>query len=134
MTTVREAMTDVVLTVGPSHMIGDVARLMADKGVGAAIVVDPDSPGPGIITERDILRAVASTSDTVGVFASQYMSQDLIFAEPEWDLERAAEIMIDNNFRHLLVVDGGELKGIISMRDIVASWVRLGLSLREATR
>lgn len=117
-------MTDLVLTIGPGHTLGDVARLMESRKVGAAIVSDPEMPGPGIITERDILRAVAGGNDTVGIYARDFMSEDLIFAEPEWSLERAAETMLSNGFRHLLVVENGELIGIISMRDIVSSWVR----------
>ena len=56
---VRDGMSKVVLTVGPGHSLRDAARLMAERRVGAAVVMDPDSPGPGIITERDLTRAVA---------------------------------------------------------------------------
>ena len=57
---VRDGMSSVVLTVGPSHSLQRAARLMAERNVGAAIVMDPDSAGPGIVTERDILRSVAA--------------------------------------------------------------------------
>ena len=56
---VKEGMSEEVLTVGPDHSVRDAARHMKQRGVGAAIVIDPDAPGPGIITERDVLQAVA---------------------------------------------------------------------------
>lgn len=124
--TVREGMTSVVLTVGPSHSLCDIARQMAAKHVGAAVVMDPEAPGPGILTERDILKSVAAGEDPSRHFARDHMSDDITFASPDWSLEQASETMVKNNFRHLLVVDQGELAGIISMRDIVSAWVRAG--------
>lgn len=125
--TVKEAMTEVVLTVGPSHTLCDVAKQMAVRQVGAAVVLDPDAPGPGILTERDILKAVAAGDDPSESRAGDNMSEELTFAAQDWGLELAAETMLRNNFRHLLVVDGGETIGIISMRDIVNAWVRAGV-------
>ena len=121
---VREGMSTVVLTIGPGYTLRDAARLMAERNVGAAIVVDPDAPGPGIITERDILRAVAEGEDRDGELVRDHMSDDLIVASPEWSLERAAQTMIEHSFRHLLVVNGGDLMGVLSMRDIVRCWTR----------
>jgi len=121
---VREAMSTVVLTVGPDTTLRDAARQMAERKVGAAIVLDPDSPGPGIITERDVLRAVADGQDRDGELVHDHMSDDVISASPEWGIDRAADVMIEHNFRHLLVVNGADVMGVLSMRDIVRHWTR----------
>jgi CBS domain-containing protein len=119
---VRDGMSSVVLTIGPSHSLSEAARLMSERNVGAAIVVDPDSPGPGIVTERDILRSVASGQTCTNELVRDHLTEELISASPEWSLEQAAEAMLEGGFRHLLVVNGGELEGILSMRDIVRCW------------
>ena len=121
---VHDGMSSVVLTVGPGHTIRDAARLMSERNVGAAVVVDPDSPGPGIITERDILRSIAAGDDPDTELVRDHLTDELISASPDWSLERAAETMIEHGFRHLLVVNGGELCGVLSMRDIVRCWSR----------
>jgi CBS domain-containing protein len=119
---VKDGMSSLVLTVGPGHTLREAARLMAERKVGAAIVVDPDSPGPGIITERDILIALAEEQDPGSGLVGDHLTDDLIVAAGDWSLEQAAEAMIEGGFRHLLVVDGAELSGILSMRDIVRCW------------
>jgi CBS domain-containing protein len=120
---VRDGMSSVVLTVGPSHTLREASRLMADRGVGAAVVVDPESPGPGIVTERDVLRSIAAGEDPGTELVQDHLTDELICASPEWSLEQAAETMCQHGFRHLLVVHGSELCGVLSMRDIVRCWV-----------
>src|SRR4051812_12331038 len=124
---VREGMSSVVLTIGPNHSLREAARLMADRNVGAAVVVDPESPGPGIVTERDILRAIATGDDPAVEYVRDHLTDELISASPEWSLEQAAETMVEHGFRHLLVVNGSELCGVLSMRDIVRCWVSTGV-------
>jgi CBS domain-containing protein len=124
---VRDGMSSVVLSIGPTHSLSEAARLMADRNVGAAVVVDPDSPGPGILTERDILRAIAAGQDPAGEIVGDHLTDELISASPEWSLEQAAETMIEHGFRHLLVVNGPDLLGVLSMRDIVRCWVGAGV-------
>jgi len=123
---VRAGMSDVVLTINPGHSLRDAARSMANRGVGAAVVMDPEQPGPGIITERDILLSVGRGENPDTERVGEHLSSDLTFASPEWSLERAAEAMVRGRFRHLVVVDGGELIGVLSMRDIVRCWVSDG--------
>jgi CBS domain-containing protein len=123
---VRDGMSKVVLTINPGHSLSDAARAMTERGVGAAVVVDPDQPGPGIVTERDLLDSVGKGQDPEKERVSDHLSAGLTFAEPEWSLERAAEAMVRGNFRHLVVVDGGDIIGILSMRDIVRCWVTEG--------
>ncbi len=123
---VREGMSKTVLTVGPGQQLRDVAKQMTERRVGAAIVVDPDAPGPGIITERDILRAYAADRITGEEPVSQHSTERAVFASPDWSLEQAADEMVRGNFRHLIVIDGATVVGVLSMRDIVSSWVRDG--------
>jgi CBS domain-containing protein len=119
---VRDGMSSVVLTVNPGHSLRDASCLMADRRVGAAVVMDPEQPGPGILTERDVLQAIAGGKDPDSERVGDHLSSDLTFAAPDWSLERAAEAMVRGGFRHLIVVDGGEMSGILSMRDIVRCW------------
>jgi CBS domain-containing protein len=123
---VRQGMSEMVLTVGPSHSLRDAARAMAEKGVGAAVVIDPEQPGPGILTERDVLDSVGADQSPDQEKVSDHLSSNLTFAEPSWSLEYAAEAMVRGGFRHLIVVDGGDLIGVLSMRDIVRCWVTDG--------
>jgi CBS domain-containing protein len=120
---VREGMSDVVLTVGPGHTLREAAKAMAERGVGAAVVSDPDQPGPGIVTERDVLNSLGAGQDPNTELVADHLSANLTFASPEWSLEHAAEAMVKGGFRHLVVVDGGDMIGILSMRDIVRCWV-----------
>lgn len=119
---VSEGMSEVVLTVGPDHSLRDVAAAMWDRQVGAAVVMDPDAQGPGVITERDILRSVAGGESPEDERVGDHLTANLTFAHPDWSLERAAATMVRGGFRHLVVVEGSDLVGVLSMRDIVRVW------------
>jgi CBS domain-containing protein len=119
---VRDGMSSVVLTVGPGHTLHQAAALMAKRNVGAAVVIDPEGEGPGIITERDILHSVAAGQDPDTEQVCDHLTAELVFAAPDWSLEEAAAAMVKGGFRHLVVVDGGEPSGIISVRDVVRCW------------
>ena len=123
---VREGMSNVVLTLGPGHSLREAATRMTEKGVGAAVVIDEESPGPRIISERDILNSLGRGQDPDAERVADHMSATLIAASPEWSLERAAMEMSQRHIRHLVVVDGGELIGVLSMRDIVRVWTSEG--------
>jgi CBS domain-containing protein len=123
---VREGMSSVVLAVGPGHTLRETATKMTEKGTGAALVFDDESPGPRIITERDILHAVGSGKDPDAERVADHMSESVISAAPGWSLEQAAEEMVQRGIRHLVVVDRGELVGVLSMRDIVRCWTQVG--------
>jgi CBS domain-containing protein len=99
---------------------------MCSRNVGAAVVIDPDEQGPGVITERDILRSIGHGQDPARERVADHLTSSLKFAAPEWSLEQAASTMVRGGFRHLIVVDGGELIGILSMRDIVRCWTADG--------
>jgi CBS domain-containing protein len=123
---VSEGMSDVVLTIGPGHSLRDAAAAMWGRRVGAAVVHDPEAPGPGVITERDILEAVAKGNDPDAERVSDHLTANLTFARRDWSLEHAAATMIDGGFRHLVVVEGSDVIGILSMRDIVRVWCGAG--------
>jgi CBS domain-containing protein len=119
-------MSSVVLAVGPGHTLRDAASKMAEKRTGAAIVFDDESPGPRIITERDVLLAIGGGADPDSARVADHMSDSVISAAPDWSLEQAATEMTKRGIRHLVVVEGGELVGVLSMRDIVRVWTSEG--------
>jgi CBS domain-containing protein len=123
---VRDGMSSLVLSVNPGHTLREAATAMAERSVGAAVVIDAEQPGPGIVTERDLLQAIGAGQDPDRERVGDHLSSDLTFAAPDWSLEAAAEAMVRGRFRHLIVVDGGEMIGILSMRDIVRCWVSDG--------
>jgi CBS domain-containing protein len=125
---VSEGMTGVVLTVGPGHTLREAAAAMCRRRVGAAVVHDPEAQGPGMITERDILVAVGAGQDPDVERVAGHLTAELVFAAPDWSLEQAAAAMVRGGFRHLVVLDGSELVGILSMRDIVRVWTADGAS------
>jgi CBS domain-containing protein len=119
---VRDAMSTVVLTIGPAHTLRQAARLMAARHVGAAVVLDTDADGLGILTERDILNSVGAGQDPDLEIAGTHTTTDVVFAAPSWTLEEAAEAMAHGGFRHLIVLDGDGPVGIVSVRDIIRCW------------
>lgn len=123
---VRDGMSEVVLTVGPDHTLREAARMMAEKGTGAALVSEGDEPVPRIVTERDLLLAVGGGQDPDRERVRDHMSDSVIAASPDWSLERAAAEMSRRGIRHLVVYDGADLVGILSMRDIVRVWTSDG--------
>jgi CBS domain-containing protein len=123
---VRDGMSSMVLTVGTGHTLRHVAKLMTERRVGAAVVLDPEMAGPAIITERDVLEAVGAGQDPDAETVAEHLTGDLVFAHEDWSLEQAASEMVQRGFRHLVVVDGSEITGILSMRDIVRCWTTAG--------
>ena len=121
---VHDAMSTVVLTIGPDHTLREAARQMSARKVGAAVVLDPDGHGVGILTERDLLHALGAGQDPDVERAGEHLTSDLVFASPDWTLDQAAAAMVRGGFRHLVVLaDGdGDVLGVISVRDIVRVW------------
>jgi CBS domain-containing protein len=119
---VRDGMSTMVLTVGPQHTLREAARLMAQRKVGAAVVLDPDSPGPGILTERDLMESLGAGQDPDVEQVGKHLTSHLVFAAPDWSLEEAAVAMVRGGFRHLVVTEGGDIAGVLSVRDVVRCW------------
>ncbi len=121
---VQDAMSQAVLVVGPEHTLRQVAVQMTQRKVGSAVVLDPDSEGIGIMTERDILHAIGLGLDPDSERASAHLTWDVVYASPDWTLEDAAAAMVRGGFRHLVVLSDGDVLGVISVRDIMRVWTR----------
>jgi CBS domain-containing protein len=119
---VRNGMSTVVLSIGPDHTMRDAARAMAERHVGAAVVLDPDAPGHGILTERDVLLSVGAGEDPDEECVRDHLTSKVVYAQPDWSLEEAAETMVRGGFRHLIVEEDGDVVGILSVRDVVRCW------------
>ena len=119
---VRDAMTEHVFTITPRRSLRDAARFMSEHNVGAAVIFDPEQPGPGIVTERDVVRSLGAGEDPDRELVTDHLTANAAFADADWDLQEAADAMARGGFRHLVVVSNGELEGIISMRDIIEVW------------
>jgi len=119
-------MSHLVLSIGPAHTLRQAARMMSARRIGAAVVIDPEHAGIGILTERDILDSIAAGEDPDAELAAQHRTEDLVFASPEWTLEDAAAAMTRGGFRHLIVLENNEVAGLLSMRDIVRCWTVAG--------
>ena len=121
MATVADLMVKDVLTVAPSDTIGEAAEKMNAGNVGAVVVMEDMVRIVGIVTERDLLRAVASRARAAEARVRQWMTADPLTIAPETTIEEAAKIMFDHNFRHLPVVKDGRALGIVSLR-LLARW------------
>lgn len=114
---VAEMMVTDVLSVAPEDTIGEAAQKMVDRGVGAAVVLDYGRL-IGIFTERDLMRAVADRVHSSEARIREWMTGDPITITPDTSGEEAAQMMLDNGFRHLPVVEGERPVGILSIRDV----------------
>jgi CBS domain-containing protein len=119
----RDIMAAEVLTTSAERPVAEVTSMMVKVRVGSAVVMQ-GSWLAGILTERDVLRAAASGSDLTKSPVSEWMTRNPITATPDTTLEEAAEVMLSNGFRHLPVVEGRELQGMVSIRDVLASQIR----------
>jgi CBS domain-containing protein len=115
-------MSHLVLTIGPAHTLRQAARMMSARRIGAAVVIDAEHAGIGILTERDLLDSIAKGEDPDAELVAQHRTENLVYASPEWTLDDAASAMVRGGFRHLVVVDGNDVAGLLSMRDIVRCW------------
>ena len=124
---VKDAMSGLVVTVGPTHTLRQAAKAMSARRVGAAVILDGDGSGPGILTERDLLDAIASGSDPDTDIVGAHVTTDAVVAGPEWSIDDAGRAMVRGQFRHLIVVDGGEVVGVLSVRDVLTAWTGMSL-------
>jgi CBS domain-containing protein len=95
---------------------------MSARRIGAAVVIDPEHAGIGILTERDLLDSIAKGEDPDAELVAQHRTESLVYASPDWTLEEAAAAMVRGGFRHLVVIEGSDVAGLLSMRDIVRCW------------
>jgi len=123
MTALRDLMSTQVALTSPDTSVAEAAASMARANVGSAIVMQGRFLA-GILTERDILRSAASGEDLRAARVSDWMTPDPQSASPDTTVEEAAEIMLKNGFRHLPVVDGRAVCGVVSLRDLFATRIR----------
>jgi signal-transduction protein with cAMP-binding, CBS, and nucleotidyltransferase domain len=123
---VKDGMSEITLTVGPSHTLREAAEKMVEKGTGAALVFDDELPTPSVVTECDLLISVARGQDPDREHVADHMSEGVLTAAPDWSLERAAAEMSRRGVRHLVVFEEADPIGVLSMRDIVRCWTSDG--------
>jgi CBS domain-containing protein len=115
---VRDVASSAVVVIGPEHSVREAARLMARHRVGSAVVSDAEQLA-GILTERDVLNLVAQGADPEAAKVAEMMTPDVVTVGPDWDLVEAAEEMARRRIRHLVVFEGGQLLGVLSVRDVL---------------
>src|SRR5919106_1596134 len=117
MTTVGDIMTASLFSIEPTTTVAEAATVMGERRIGSALVMEDDRL-LGIFTERDIVRALGAHFDAAGHAVSEWMTQDPLTVPPDTSVEEALRTMFDHGFRHLPVVDGDRVVGIVSMRDL----------------
>lgn len=113
-----------LLTVDPKSSLRRAAKVMSERGVGAAVVIESESVA-GIVTERDILRAISTDQNLDDTTVGDVMTRDVVSGAPAWDVVRAARTMADGGFRHLLVMEMEDPVGIVSLRDLIGAMAEL---------
>src|SRR5580693_4855916 len=125
-------MSHLVLTIGPAHTLRQAARLMSKRRIGAAVVIDAEHAGIGILTARDLLDSIAAGEDPDAELVAHHRTEHLVYASPDWTLEDAAAARVRGGFRHLGVVEGNDVAGLLSMRDIVRCWTPVDATAQPA--
>ncbi len=115
---VRDVASNAVVAVGPEQTLREAARVMAKHRVGSAVVQDAEQLA-GILTERDVLDAVATGAEPDGILVDAVMTRDVVTVGPDWDLVEAAGEMARRRIRHVVVYEGGQLLGVLSVRDVL---------------
>lgn len=119
---VEDVMSRRILMVGPDHTLRQAAQMMAARRIGSVVVADPDSQGIGILTERDVLYAIGAGLDPDVERTRAHLTWDVVYAGPDTTLTEAAQAMVRGGFRHLVVLAGGEVVGVVSVRDLLKVW------------
>lgn len=113
-----------LLTIDPSSTLRRAAQVMSERGVGCAVAIEKEKVA-GIITERDLLHAIAREQSLDTTSVADVMTREVVSGESGWDLLRAIKTMTDGGFRHLLVMDMDEPIGIVSLRDLMDSMAEM---------
>jgi CBS domain-containing protein len=119
---VRNLMKQPVVTVGADQSVRQAARRMQEHVIGSVVVTDGDRLA-GILTERDVLHAVATDRDLDQTPVGDLMTTELVTAGPNWDVVVAASVMTSNRIRHLVVKNNEQLLGVLSLRDVLSVYL-----------
>jgi CBS domain-containing protein len=122
MSTVGDIMTTGLFSIEPTTTVAEAATVMGERRIGSALVMDGDRL-LGIFTERDIVRALGEHFDAAGHPVSDWMTAEPLTVEPSTPVDDALRMMLERNFRHLPVIEGDRVAGIVSMRDLTAAGV-----------
>lgn len=120
---VREAMSQNLVFLRRADRLSEAApRMVAQR---TAAVVEPPKPKapPGLLTDRDVLKAVAEARDPEAERAGDHLSARMTFSAPDWSLTQAGQAMVKGGFPHVVVVDAHGADGVISMNDVVRRWL-----------
>src|SRR6476661_6242333 len=120
MPTLSDVMRTEFIVVAPEDTLGEVAEKMTALNVGSVVVKDFGKL-IGILTERDLLKAMAARVHSSEARVRQFMTEDPVTAAPEMDCEEAKQLMLDNGFRHLPIIEGDDVLGVVSLRRVVAA-------------
>jgi CBS domain-containing protein len=120
MATLSDVMRTEFIVVAPEDTLGEVAEKMTALNVGSVVVKDFGKL-IGILTERDLLKAMAARVHSSEARVRQFMTEDPVTAWPEMDVDEAQRLMLDKGFRHLPVLEGDEVVGVVSLRRVVAA-------------
>jgi CBS domain-containing protein len=121
--TLQEIMSKDVFSISADTAVAEVANQMVKGRIGSAVIMD-GAWLVGIFTERDVLRAAGSGSDLTVSKVGDWMTKDPVTVEPSMEAEEAAQIMLSNGFRHLPVLEGKTVAGIVSLRDVLSTRIR----------
>ncbi len=109
-----------VVTLSPTATVVEIAQIMSERGIGAVLVVDQSNRLLGIVSERDIVRSLhASGARTLDMTANDLMTRSLYTASPKTTINEAMRQMTARRFRHVPILDEGELVGLVSIGDVV---------------
>ncbi|MFT5489224.1 MAG: CBS domain-containing protein [Paracoccaceae bacterium] len=113
-----------VLTIGPEATVGDAAAVLAENHIGAIVVTDAAGGIAGILSERDVAVSLPKYGVALGeTKVSEIMTADVVACNTETTVKQVLDIMVSNSIRHLPVVESDELKGVVSLRDVVGNWL-----------
>ncbi|MEO8324048.1 MAG: CBS domain-containing protein [Actinomycetota bacterium] len=113
-----------LVTVAPGHTLRRAAKVMSDRGVGCAVVIENERVA-GIVTERDILHSIAADGQVDDAKVNDVMTRDVVSGAPGWDVLQAVDAMVTGGFRHLLVMEMDDPVGILSLRDLMNAMVEM---------
>lgn len=116
-----------VVSVDPDRPLRQAAKTMHEAGVGSLVVLDDDAL-VGILTERDLMRSMATEANPDSTPVRDYMTADVITVEPDWEVYEAAAEMTDRRIRHLVVTSGNTIHGVLSIRDVLLAGQRVELT------